>query len=217
MVTLYGAALSPFVRKVLILVEEGNLEIEYRKDVSPFPPNEELIAINPRGKIPALTDGDLRLGESSVICAYLEKRYGPTGLYPDDPATYARALWFEKYCEECLMPAVGPVFFHRVLARMLGREPDEAAVTEAIEHRQPPVFEYLDGEIGERAFFAGGAFSIGDAAIVSAFINLELGGETIDAGTYPNLARYVEAQFERPSVAKWRDVATRFVDKLRAS
>lgn len=213
MVTLYGAALSPFVRKVLILVEEGNLTIEYRKDVTPFPPNAELAAINPRGKIPALTDGDLKLGESSVICAYLDRRYGPTGLYPEDPVAYARALWFEKYCEECLMPAVGPVFFQRVLQPMLGNTPDDAAVTEALEQRQPPVFDYLDGEIADRTFLAGGAFSIGDAAVVSAFINLELAGEVPDPERYPNLVRYLAAQYERPSVAKWRHVAMRFMEK----
>ncbi len=94
---LYGRHLSPYVRKVLMLVEAGGIEITHRNDITPFPPPAELLAVNPRGKIPALKDGDLTLGESSVICAYLERRYGPSGLYPEDPEAYARALWFEKY------------------------------------------------------------------------------------------------------------------------
>ena len=42
-----------------------------------------MLAINPHGKVPALTDGDLKLFESAAILLYLGNRYGAAkGLWP---------------------------------------------------------------------------------------------------------------------------------------
>lgn len=55
---------------------------------------KELIAINPMGKLPTLTDGDVVVTESAAIGLYLADRYAPGRLAPnlDDPArgTYLR-------------------------------------------------------------------------------------------------------------------------------
>lgn len=212
---LYGRHLSPYVRKVLMLVDAGGIEITHRNDITPFPPSEELLAVNPRGKIPALKDGDLNLGESSVICAYLERRYGPSGLYPEDPKAYARALWFEKYVEECLMPAIGPVFYQRVLVPLLGKGVDEQAIAVALNERQPPVFELLDAALEGRQYLVGEAPSIADAAVVSAFINLLCAEAEVDAVRYPHLAAYLAFQLVRPEVARWFEAAQALTAQLR--
>ncbi len=212
---LYGRHLSPYVRKVLMLVEAGGIEITHRNDITPFPPTEELLAVNPRGKIPALKDGDLTLGESSVICAYLERRYGPSGLYPEDPEAYARALWFEKYMEECLMPAIGPVFYQRVLVPAFGKAVDENAIRVAINERQPPVFALLDAALVERQYLVGEAPSIADAAVVSPFINLLCAEAEVDAQKYPHLADYLAFQLARPEVARWLEAAKALTAQLK--
>ncbi len=53
----------------------------------------EFRALNPRGKIPVLQDGDLTLAESAAIITYLADIYGAgTGLVPP-PLSRKRALY----------------------------------------------------------------------------------------------------------------------------
>src|SRR5262245_9129477 len=95
---LYGALLSPFVRKVKIMLEEKGIAHEC-ENLIPLPKTPELLAMNPVGKIPILVDGELTIPDSSVICAYLEKTHPAPAVYPSDPAEYARALFLEEYAD----------------------------------------------------------------------------------------------------------------------
>lgn len=45
----------------------------------------EYLAINPRGQVPALVDGDVRIYESVAIVEYLERRYPEPPLIPSEP------------------------------------------------------------------------------------------------------------------------------------
>ena len=86
---LYGVNGSPFVRKALVVLEEKTLPYETERMVSVSPKSPELLALHPMGKIPVLRDGDVVVPDSSVICAYLEKKYPAPAIYPDDPADLA--------------------------------------------------------------------------------------------------------------------------------
>lgn len=202
MATLLGINLSPYVRKVLIFCFEAGIELEHRDDITPFPAAKELLEANPRGKIPAYIDEDIRLGESSAICAYLDRKHGGTGLYPSAAADYGRALWFEKYAEEELIPAIAKVFLNRVVVKMLGRSGNEQVIKEALTEHQPKVFAYLNDQIGDREFLAGDQFSIADITTFSPYINQKLAGEDIDPGAYPNLYRYLQQLKTRPSIQR---------------
>jgi glutathione S-transferase len=56
---------------------------------------EFLHHVNPRGQLPVLEDGDLRLPDAQAILVYLASRYDPQRRwYPDDAATRGRiTLW----------------------------------------------------------------------------------------------------------------------------
>lgn len=202
MATLLGVNLSPYVRKVLIFSFEAGIELEHRDDIVPFPTPDELLAANPRGKIPGYIDEDVKLGESGVICAYLDRKHGGTGLYPAAAPDYGRALWFEKYSEEELIPAIGKVFFNRVVAKMMGGTPDEDVIREALTEQQPKVFAYLNEQLGDREFLVGDQFSIADIATFSPYVNQKMAGEDVDASLYPNLHRYLQQLKTRPSIAR---------------
>ena len=96
MFTIYGVPLSIHVRKVIVTALEKRLEHRV-ETVFPFDPPPGWRELSPTGKIPALKHGDLTLADSSVIVAYLEKRFPEPRSLPSDPAHYARALWFEEY------------------------------------------------------------------------------------------------------------------------
>lgn len=201
MSTLLGTNLSPFVRKVLILSEEAGISIEHRDDVMPFPKSEELLAANPLGKIPAFVDGDLGLGESSVICAYLDKQAGGTALYPSNSQDYAQALWWEKYGDSEVIMATAIIFFNRVVAPLMGQETDQEAIDKALNEDQPRVFGFLNEKLAGKQFAVGNNLSIADIAIFSPFVNLMLAGEKIDGEKYPELRRYLLDLKKRPAFA----------------
>ena len=201
MPTVYGVSLSPFVRKVRVALAEKNLPYDLEPVFGPAASTPEFRAMSPLGKIPAYRDGDRTFSDSSVICLYLEKVHPQPALYPSDPYDYARALWFEEYADTALVEVIGgKIFFPRVVARRFaGREPDEAAVVKAIAEDLPPRFDYLEGQLGDGPYVAGGRLSIGDIAIASTFANLRHAGVGIDAKRWPKLARYVATHHERPS------------------
>jgi glutathione S-transferase len=73
---LFYSALSPFVRKVMIVAIENGLDGRIEQvptGVNPAAPNKDLAKHNPLMKIPALiTDDGLTLVESKVIAQYLD-------------------------------------------------------------------------------------------------------------------------------------------------
>ncbi len=198
MIIIHGANGSPFVRKVKVALAEKSVPYQ-QEPLIPFGVSDEYRAKSPLGKIPCLEDGDFVLPDSSCIIAYLEKKYPSPALMPSDPEQYGRALWYEEYGDSKLIEVIAPVFFERFIKKMLmQQEADEARVQATLE-LQPPVFDYLEGEVADREYLAGGQFSVADIAIASPFVNLQLGGVDLDASRWPRLADYVQRVFSRPS------------------
>ncbi|MBS35248.1 MAG: glutathione S-transferase [Thiotrichales bacterium] len=76
---------SPFVRKVMVLLEEAGAasSVELIDGFgSPVAPSEDAVAANPLGKIPCLVlDSGQSMYDSRVITRYLDDHF-QTGLYP---------------------------------------------------------------------------------------------------------------------------------------
>jgi len=87
---LYYAPTSPFVRKVIVTAAELGIDGEIERidtATTPVDPDPALAAVNPIGKLPALTtdDGET-LYDSAVICEYLAARAGNGAMLPADGA-----------------------------------------------------------------------------------------------------------------------------------
>jgi glutathione S-transferase len=67
----YGSSFSPFVRKLLAVAAEKQMEVE-NKPVNPNTDDPEFRQTSPFGKIPGFRDGDFAISDSSAIVAYLE-------------------------------------------------------------------------------------------------------------------------------------------------
>ena len=199
MLTVLGAKPSPFVRKVLVALEEKSLEYELEA-LSPFPKTPELLALNPLGKIPVFRDGDLVFPDSSVIIAYLERTHPQPSLYPEDPGEFARALFLEEYADTKLNEAMGGVFFERfVKPNVFQQETDEARVAEVLENELPPIFDWLERQLEEGASSLVSRFSIADVGVGCQLGSYALTGEQLDAGRWPKLAAYGQQILSRPS------------------
>ncbi|MDA8484681.1 glutathione S-transferase family protein [Pseudomonas resinovorans] len=199
--TLYGAPLSPFVRKVrLYLLEKG---LDYQLEiVSPFSQPSWFRELSPLGRIPALRDGDVALADSSVICQYLEEKHTQLApLYGRDVEERARVRWLEKYCDYEVAPlATFGVFRNRTLKPSMGQPCDEAIVQAALVDKLPPHFDYLEKTLGTAEYFVGERLTLADLAFATQMINMEHGGERLNAGRWPHLAAHYERMTARESV-----------------
>jgi glutathione S-transferase len=197
---LLGAFGSPFVRKAYVALTEKGIPFEHEQ-VIPFGVSPEYRKISPLGKIPAYQDGDKTLADSSVIIAYLEKIHPLPALYPSDPYDYARALWFEEFGDGGLAPVLGTkVFFPKVIApRFFKQEPNLAEIQKVVDTEVPPLFDYLEGEIGDKEYLVGNKFGIADIGVATIFANYAYAGYGVDAKRWPKLAAYINRILSRPS------------------
>lgn len=107
MITVYGVG-GARSRRVLWALEE--VGVPYELVTVAFPPRLNqpgYLAINPTGAVPAITDGDLSMGESLAICEYVSRTYGgDLTLAPDHP-NYYDYLQLLHYGEATLAPPLG--------------------------------------------------------------------------------------------------------------
>jgi glutathione S-transferase len=87
---------SPYARKVLVAAHEMGLQQRLcvvHHETSPTRRNEEVLALNPLGKVPVLIcDDGVVLFDSNVICEYLDGMHPNARLIPGEPGARWRAL-----------------------------------------------------------------------------------------------------------------------------
>jgi glutathione S-transferase len=204
---LYGAPLSPFVRKVEAVLNEKGIDFETEVVSMPFP--DWYTAISPARRMPALRDRDVSaegpegvIPDSSAICAYLERVKPEPALYPKDPFEFGRAVWYEEYADSELAGCIGlGIFRPIVFAKFAKKDPDVETARATATERLPRFLDYLEGEIEGKEFMVGDAFSIADLSVGTQLINLDLAVGLPDAGRYPGLAGLTDRLKNRPSIA----------------
>ena len=195
---LYGGALSPFFRKARVVLEEKGIPYQIQALV-PVPKTPELLAMHPMGKIPILRDGDVVVPDSSVICAYLERKHPSPALYPQDAADLAAALFFEEYADTRMSEIIGGIAFETYVRPNILKEPGDAARAAELRGRLPEIFAYLESKLSDDREWLLPRFGIADVAVGSMMQGLRLLGEEIDTARWPRVARYRNAVESRPS------------------
>lgn len=199
MIKVYGVHGSPFVRKVFVALDFKGIPYEIVPQM-PFTGDKDYLKINPLGKVPTLVDGDLTLGDSKVICRYLENAYPEPALYPADAAKKAMADWYEDLCGGAVAEMAAGIFFQRFMRPFaFKQEPDEELVSNIIEKRLPPMLNYLESQLPNEGWVFGN-FMMADLSIVSPFINAGYAGYDIDDSTWPRMAGLVQRVKEQAQV-----------------
>ncbi|WP_336966861.1 glutathione S-transferase family protein [Sphingobium aquiterrae] len=197
---IYGMRASPFVRKTLwFLAEKG---IAHQVVPAGFGAGgEDFEKASPFRKFPAMVDGDFSLCDSSAIIAYAEALHPEPALIPAAPRSRARTVWFEEFGDTIMQPAIVPVFFNRVVARLLGRPADPARADEAERDAVPPVLDYLEGMIPQGGFLVDERLTLADLAVASSLINLDYASALLKDGRWPRTVGWLAAMKARPALA----------------
>lgn len=199
---LFGAPISPYVRKVLAFAAEKGIALEM-VPTGIGDPNPEFVECSPFKKMPGFSDGDFKISDSTAIITYLEAKHPEPALIPADPAERARTIWFEEFADTMMSAAGGKIFFNRVVApKFLGREGDEEAA-KAGEKELEPFRDYLESVIAPSGHLVGDRLTLADIAVASVFVNLDHVGLGPDTATHPKLAHFVKTMHARPSFATW--------------
>jgi glutathione S-transferase len=195
----YGPSASPFVRKVLAYAHEKGIAIE-RKMASPTEPRDaDFAAASPYGKIPAFKDGDFLISDSSAIIASLEAKHPQPVLIPAEPKARARVVWFDEFADTLLASAVQPIFFNRVVAKLLVRPADLAAADRVEKEELPKHYRYLESVLPPSGFLVGDKLTLADISVATMLANLDHLGIGPKAADYPKAAKFAATMLARPS------------------
>lgn len=198
---IYGASMSPYVRKVIAVAIEKDVDFKI-KTVGRGDRDPEFREASPLGKMPALRDGDYLLSDSSAIAHYLEVKHPDPALYPADARERGRAVWWEEFADTILFGCIAKMFFHRVVApRFEGKEGDLEMADRAEAEELPPLLDYLESEMSGGEHLVGDTLSIADLALASPFANLDHAGAKVDWSRYPKLDEWTKRMLARPSLA----------------
>lgn len=210
-VQVVGSYLSPYVRKVLVFLDLKGITYEI-DPIVPFYGDERFAQLSPLRRVPVLTDGDVVLSDSSVICQYLEDRDPLPALYPRDIASRARARWLEEYADS----RMGEVFIWKLFNQVAikpavwGEQADPDVVANTLRTDMPAVLDYLETQLPGDGFTFGG-LSIADISIASFFRNAELSRFSVDAGRWPRVAAFVARMHSTAPFQRLRSIEERLI------
>lgn len=190
---------SPFAWRVLLALEVKRLPYESR--LLQFSKGEHkapaYLAMNPRGKVPVLRDGDYVLYESSAILGYLDAKYPSPPLYGTTPEERGTVLRLIAETESYLQPPL-----MRTAQALFGTQAKEkAADLRAAGGEIQRELTTIDGILARTPWLAGAELSAADLVLFPLVqLLVRAAGKpeaaALDLGVLPLRERY-------PAIAAW--------------
>jgi glutathione S-transferase len=155
----------------------------------------EMLALNPRGSVPVLTDGDAVLTDSIAALEYLEWRYPEPELLPEGEAARARAL--DRLHESVALKRAGMHFF----AWLMRASDDELEQRDAQARDLAAELELWETHY-EAGWAAGDSLTLADLPVLAYVATAFHVG--VDTAPFQRLQAFVERMHERPALrATW--------------
>lgn len=190
---------SPNPQKVYFALKELGAEFEVvpvdltkREQKKP-----EMLALNPFGRLPILTDGDVTIWDSLAIIAYLGDKTGK--LWPTSVAGRAGALKWMFFLAAHISPAATDLVFNRIAVKLAGLPGDEAAIARG-EKALPDVFAVIEDQLGKGRWMLGEGFTLVDCAYGPVLNAIDKAG--FGFGDFPKVRAYLDAIRSRPA---WKE------------
>jgi glutathione S-transferase len=200
MLELYWGSGSPFAWRVMLALEIKKIPytphlIEFSKKQHRAP---EFLALNPRGKVPLIKDGDFVLSESLAILAYLDRKVPEPPLFgriPEETGLVWRSVSETiSYLEPAADRIVDPIFSGKAV-----EEADEISAA------LPPLHDELrriEDQLNRSSWLAGDAITAADIVAYPAVETL-MRAAGKDAAKALNLG-LLPLERHYPRIADWR-------------
>ncbi|TRD22082.1 glutathione S-transferase family protein [Palleronia caenipelagi] len=167
MYRLYHMPLSPFCRKVRLVLAEKRIEVDLVEERY-WERDPDFLRRNPVGKVPILRIEGRNMSESMAICEYLEHIHPSPALMPSKPEERyeVRRLcgWFD---DSFFNQVTANLLYERVNRKIMGTGyPDSAKIkagTKAIKFH----LDYMAWLLDQRRWLAGDTMTLADFAAAS--------------------------------------------------
>lgn len=173
MARLFHVPLSPFCRKVRLVLAEKKIEVELVEERY-WEQDPDFMKRNPAGKVPVLRLDGMMMAESGPICEYVEETRPEPVLMPKDPVQRyeVRRLigWFDdKFHNE----VTSKLLYERVNKKVMKQGyPDSKNVkagAKAIKYH----LDYMAWLLDHRRWLAGDAMTLADFAAAAHLSSLD--------------------------------------------
>ena len=193
---LLGTPTSPYVRKVRLMLLEKNIPHEYLID-PPREPGSLVARVNPLGRIPALVlDDDTCVFDSPVIAEYVDTLNDNPILIPrNDALARMRVKRWEALADGIMDSALAVRN-----ERLRPEEKQEPANITLHNNAISRALQFAEKELGNHLWVNGDAVSLGDFALFSTLVYLDLRQPERDwRAAHPSLLAWYSRVAERPS------------------
>lgn len=200
--TLYGPAFSTYTRSVRLALEEKGVDYDLVEiDLLQGPMPAEQIERQPFARVPAFEHDGFELYETTAICRYIDEAFDGPSLQPVNIEERARMNQIISILDCYTYPCtVSQLVIQRLVMPMVGNEPDEAAIAEAL----PEIENCMSTLValrGDNTFLAGNQLSLADihfAPIYDYFRNTPESEPILQKN--PGLSDWWNEMSARPSV-----------------
>jgi glutathione S-transferase len=198
-IDVYWGSGSPFSWRVLLALELKQLP--YTSHLLHFDLQEHkaphMLAMNPRGRLPVLKDGDYVVFESLAVLYYLDLKYPAPPIFgrsPEEAGVIMRVInEFQAYTESSLMGIVEALLYGR--KPRMGEELTQAMHLVASEART------IEGRLSKSNWIVGESVSAADLVIYPCIRLLHRSLMRPEAQELA--ARFMPAEVHYPALAKW--------------
>ncbi|UAJ12594.1 maleylacetoacetate isomerase [Glacieibacterium megasporae] len=154
------------------------------------------LAVNPAGLVPALEDGDLRLGQSLAIIDYLDAVHPEPRMIPLDPRARARAMEMALTIA-CDIHPINNLRVLQYLEHPMGQ--DKAAIDDWYRNWVAQGFATLEALLPDAPFAGGDAPNLVDACLVPQMFNARR--FKLDLTPYPKVSAIADRAAALPAFA----------------
>lgn len=175
---------EPFELRKFATAEGANFSADY-------------LAVNPKGRIPALQMDDFIVTENAAILAFLGRRYPAVGLFPvDNSACEARCLELLAWSSNTVHVSFAQLFRPE---RFVLNEKDYAAVKKSGNINYKQCLSDIEIQLEKQCYALGAAFSVIDPFWLVFYRWGVQAGYAMQT-EYPAFTRFAERLCSRPSV-----------------
>jgi len=215
-IDLYWGSSSAYCWRVLLALEHKGLS--YRSHLLKFDQQEhkapQLLAMNPRGQLPVLRDGDYVVFESVAVLYYLDRKYPEPAIFgrsPEESGVIMRVICeYQAYAEPSVMQIVSNMLYRR--EPTLGEGAAEL-MAQAM-HRAAGEARTIERRLAQSDWVVGESFSAADMVIYPDIRLLLRALERPDAQELA--ARFLPLEINYPALSRWLDRVAAIVPKASA-